>query len=230
MKVFRCVILSALITYFITGVKETQASWYAGGERQIPVNGVTALISTPQVYLDLIDLPFSGVSNWVTTVYADANGTDWLQAGWHYYWWESIPWQFVEWCIDCSGTQGTYEMHDTFATQDWGTTVDYWVIRDAGSRWCAYTAGLLRYCVDNLHSSSMNVQVLSEVHTSTANPLDTTFDQVRYKDPIDNYWKLFDAQVSWVAYYPYDVEVFNNYYFHTYRMATEDIYLPIILR
>ena len=160
-------------------------------------NGITALISTPNDPLYLVEIPLSGESNWVSTYDIDQNGKrDWLQAGWKMYHWYRVPKQYVEWCIDCIGDQGIYEMKDQFATQSWGTTIDYWVSRDSGSRWCAYTDGLLRFCVDYLHSDPVEVFARSEVHASALNELNTTFDEVRYKDPNDNIFKLFDSQIS----------------------------------
>ena len=125
--------------------RDTLASWYAGSERIPVADGVTAQISTPNNPLDLVEIDLSGVSNWVTTYNSDASGRDWLQAGWSYYHWYNIPKQYVEWCIDCSGNQGTYERKDQFANQAWGTTVDFWVSRETSARRCAYTDGYLRY-------------------------------------------------------------------------------------
>jgi hypothetical protein len=111
---FMIVILAALIV----GVDDTLASWYARARRTVDANGITALISTPNAPLYLVEIPLSGESNWVSTYDIDQNGKrDWLQAGWKMYHWHSIPKQYVEWCIDCIGDQGTYEMKDQFATQ-----------------------------------------------------------------------------------------------------------------
>jgi len=229
-KAIRGLFCLVTIVLALAWTNSALASWWAGAERPVSANGVTALISTPQNPLDLIDIASSGVSNWVSTYDSDANGIDWMQAGWRLYWWESIPKQYVEWCIDCSGNQGTYEIRDQFATQSWGTTVDYWVDRDVNSRWCASTAGIVRFCVDNLHSTPVEVYAKSEVHDSLMNPLDTTFDQVRYKDPADGVFKLFDNQVIWIEDFPYDVEIFSNSHYRTFRMTTNEMYLPLIVR
>jgi hypothetical protein len=223
-----CLIPFLLIT--LIGTHSALANWRAGAERRIPVDGITALITTPQNPLDLFDAASSGVSNWISTFESDSNGRNWMQAGWKFYWWYSLPKQYVEWCIDCSGSQGTYEMREQFATQNWGTTVDYWVDRGANSRWCASTAGVVRYCVDNLHSTSVEVIAKSEVHDSMKNPMNTIFDQVRYKDPADGVYKLFDYQVLWLKDFPYNVEVFSYSHYRTFRLTTNDIYLPIVVR
>ncbi len=190
------------------------------------MNGVTAFNFHPA---KLIEVASSGVSNWVSTYNSDANRTDWLQAGWRFYWWDSTPKQYVEWCIDCSGSQGTYEVHDQFATQNWGTTVDYWIDRVGNACCCAYPSGILRYCVEYLHSTPVVVLAKSEVHDGLMNPLDTTFDQVRYKDPSDSIWKLFDNQVIWTKDFPYDVEIFSNSHFRAHRMIPLSILLVLLL-
>lgn len=208
---------------------DTLASWYAGSERIPIADGVTAEISTPNDPLNLVKTDSSCVYNWVSTYNSDASGSDWLQAGWAYYHWDSTPKQYVEWCIDCSGDQGTYEMHNQFANQPWGTTVDFWVSRDTGARWCAYTDGYVRYCVDDLYNGSMEVFAKSEVHASPQNPLDTNFNSVRYKDPTSGWWRLFDDQRVWIRDFPYDVETFSDSHFRTYRVQTTETFLPLVI-
>lgn len=185
------------------------------------------LHSLRSTWLRLVHL---GVSSWVSTYSTDAIGNDWLQTGWKYYYWYSLPKQYVEWCIDCSGNQGTYEMQDEFANQDWGNTIDYWVSRQTGPRWCAYTEMIVRFCVDNLHDIPVEVLAKSEVHDSFWNPLDTVFNDVRYRDPSDEVWKLFDNQRVWVKDFPYDVQIFSDSYFRTYRIATEEVFLPLVIK
>lgn len=129
--------------------KSTLASWYAGSERP-DAYGVRAYISAPS-NLDIVEIDQSGESNWVSTYYADQNGTDWLQTGWRYFHWYTVPKQYVEWCIDCTDQGGTYAMHDTIANHTWGTTNDYKVQHIVDEQWCAYTGGYQRFCVNNLN-------------------------------------------------------------------------------
>lgn len=229
MRKFRRYLYLALAIMFLCGTDSVSASKYAGAARIIPANGITALISTPQSALDLVDIASSGVSNWISTIYNDSEGKDWLQAGWLYYWWHSIPKQYVEYCIDCQGEFGTYFIDDQFASQNWGSTIDYWIDRETNNRWCAYTAGVQRHCIEDFHSTSVDVYAESEVHESIMNPLNTTFSEVRYKDPVDSIWKLFDT-VVWVEEFPYAVEEFSTAHFRTYRVVTNEIFLPIIIR
>lgn len=230
MKVIRIASFLLTIIFALVLTKNALASWWAGAERLVFANGITAQISTPDTPLDLIDIASSGVSNWVSTYASDANGVDWIQAGWRFYWWYSVPKQFVEWCIDCTGSNPIYEMKDQFAIQNWGTVVDYWVDRDVNARWCASTEGVVRFCVENLHSTPVEVLAQSEIHDSSMNPLDTTFNQVRYKDPIDGVFKFFDNQTRWIELFPYGVEKFSNSHFRTYRMVTNNLYLPLVVR
>jgi hypothetical protein len=97
-----------------------------------------------------------------------------------------------------------------------------------GFTWCAYTGGLKRFCVDNLHGGGIKVMAKSEVFISSLNSLDTIFSQVRYKNPYDNVWYLFDNRRNWIKDFPYDIEIFSNSHFRTYRVNTPMIYLPVI--
>lgn len=223
-------ILALLFTSIFLPFGKALASWYAGSQRLISSNGVSARIYTPYSVLQLVDVSSSGVSNWVSTYHNDSYGTDWLQTGWRYYASDSQPLQYVEWCIDCDGSQGTYEMHDQFASQSWGTSVTYLVERQTGARWCAYTGGVQRYCANTLYDGAMLGLAESEVHGSLHNPLDTTFSEVRYKSPSDGIWRVFDNQRLWVHDFPYNVNIYSDYYFHTYRVQTWEVYLPLVIK
>lgn len=231
MKIIRIFLfLFIFLTALIIGVETVSADWHTGARRSVHANGITSLISTP-ASLRLIALPSSGESNWISTYNVDQAGKrNWLQAGWRMYNWYSTPKQYVEWCINCIGEQGTYEVRDNFATQDWGTTISYWVFRDTDSRWCAYTENIMRFCINNLHPGPVDVIVSSEVHTSTLNELYMTFYEVRYKDPSDNVFKLFNSQTIWFDDFPYQFESFSNSYFQTYRSTIDDVFLPFISR
>ena len=228
----RTKIVKALIICLIAGsitflwANRTYADWQVGNYRD-STNGVTALIFTPGTRPFLIEAGSSGQANWVSTLVEDINGKDWLQAGWRYYYWDAVPKHYYEYCIDCQiEGLGTYYIDDSFATQTWGTVVDYWIIWDGNQRWCAYTASIQRECVDNLHTAPALVLGKSEVHNYLRNELDTTFDQVRYKDSANN-WRLFD-QSHFNTSGPYRVEIYSNYHYRTYRISTHEIYLPTI--
>jgi hypothetical protein len=187
------IILSVFLLVFSLA-DTTMASWYAGIQRIPNANGITAIISTPSNPLNLVKTGQSGVSNWVSTLYSDSNGTGWIQAGWRYYHWYSIPKQYVEYCINCIGSQGTYFVNEV-ANQTWGTTVDYWVSRTNNTaQWCATTAGVQRVCVNNLNNAPVKVMAKSEVHDSSLNPLNTYYSQLKYKSPSNNLWYSFDSQ------------------------------------
>ena len=122
----------------------------------------------------------------------------------------------------------THIMLDEFAVQYFGTTVDYWVSREPGNNWCGITAGAVRYCIENFHLDSVPVYVESEVHGTTLNPMNSTFNEVRYKDPDNGVWRLFDDQVIWIEQFPYTYEAYSYSHFRTYRVNThENIYIPI---
>lgn len=230
MKAIRRSFIFIVVIFALIYPHNTLANWYAGAQRTISANGITALISTPQTPVYLIQYGSSGESNWVSTYNEDAYGKDWMQAGWLIYWWRTTPWQYVEYCIDCYDDYGTYFMSDFYAYQYWGTTLDYWVDRTTGATWCASTGGYQRYCASNLHSAPVTVLAESEIHDYDRNSLDTVFDQVRYKNPSTGNWVLFDSNVVWIKYFPYTVDSYANYYFHTYRLFTYDVFLPITVK
>jgi hypothetical protein len=53
-------------------------------------------------------------------------------------------------------------LHYPFANQNWSTRIDYLVEHITQKQWCAYTNGVIRYCVINLHSSPVTVMAKSE--------------------------------------------------------------------
>lgn len=226
-------ILTAMIIFILVNIDNSSANWYAGIERTPHANGVTAQISAPSIPLNMIEPiqgELSGESNWVSTYYVDSNGKDWLQAGWRYYYGYDTPKQYVEWCINCIGTQGIYDAPNV-GNHPWGNTIAYWVDRDSGARWCAYSNGYQRHCEDNLHPVSVTVMAKSEIHSTSLNPLDTTFNNVRYKNPSNNNWYLFNSSRIWVTnYFPYDVWGYNNYHFRTYRHETFEAYIPLLIK
>ena len=225
------VALSIFIIILLLHTSSTLANWYAGSRRNPIANGIQSYISTPPSALNLIHRGVSGVSSWISSYYADDNGTDWLQTGWHYYYWDSTPKQYVEWCVNCDGNQGTYEMHDNFANQNWGNVIQYWVSRDNyTSRWCAYTDGVVRFCVNNLHNRPVIILAETEIHETSMNPINTLFSNVMYKSPTDNVWRLFDDQTTWFKNFPYDIHIYSDSYFHTYRIVTQEIFLPLIIK
>lgn len=121
-------------------------------------------------------------------------------------------------------------MHDTFSNHTWGTTTDYKVQHIVDEQWCAFTGGYQRFCVNNLNRYEIKVMAKSEVHATLMNPLNTHYDQVRFLDPADNTWKLFDNQRIWHKDFPFDVVIFSNAHFHSYRVETQEVYLSIVMK
>ena len=213
----------AAVVLIVMFVQRASASWQPGTQLA-DVYGAWAYISTPSTSLDIIVAPQSGQSNWASTP-----GPNWIQAGWRYYYWYTVPRQYVESCINTCTQQGDYFMDDGFATQGWGTTVDYLIewVPATTNRWCAYTNGFQRHCRD-VRAAPSTVLVHSEVHVSPHNPLDTTFHAVRYKAS-DMVWRLFSGN-TFYSDFPYDVEAFSDSNFHTYRVETWEVFLPVIVK
>jgi hypothetical protein len=63
-----------ILIVLLIGVDDTLANWYAGAKRTVDANGITALISTTNDPLYLVEMPLSGESNWVSTYDVDQNG------------------------------------------------------------------------------------------------------------------------------------------------------------
>lgn len=94
----------------------------------------------------------------------------------------------------------------------------------------AITAGIVRHCVTDLHSGPVASYAESEVHGSNLNDMEATFQDVRYKAPEDNVWRLFDSQVVWLRdSFPYAVADYSPSYFDTYRLTTDDWHIPLIV-
>lgn len=230
MKKIRIGIILGIILS-LTWIYDTSANWHVGNFGPSS-NGVTALISTPADPLQLIDAVGSGESNWISVYYIDAQDFyTWMQSGWLFYIWSGgpdHPKQYWEYCKDCKGSLGDHELKDNFATQNWETTVDYWVMWEENRRWCSYTDSIKRKCKDDLLDAPANLQVMSEVHKTMLNPLDTTFDEVRYKDPTDAIWKLF-YQYNFIEQFPYGVDDYSAYHWRAYRKYNPiSFYLPIV--
>lgn len=197
--------------------------WYAGTIRA-NAYGIWALIRTPSVAPHLVTTDGSGQYNWVSTY-----GPNWIQAGWAYFHGYTIPKQYVEWCTGTCDQPGDYFVDDTFATQPWGTTVDYlieWIV-ETHDLWCVYTNGIQRYC-QNVRTVPTDVLAMSEIQGSPFNQLDTVFDPVYYKDAGGS-WEVL-AQNNFTADFPYGVEVRYSWNFRTFRTTTREIYLPLIMR
>ena len=220
-----CAIVSSVLLINTTTLS---ANWYAGSQRS-EANGIWANIDTPD-NLNMVTIDLSGEFNWVSTYYSNQNGISWIQTGWKFFYWYSSPKQYVEWCINCTDQSGTYEMKDAFANQNWSTQIDYLVEHITQKQWCAYTNGVIRYCVINLHSSPVTVMAKSEVSGSVMNPLSTYYSQVKYKDPNDGSWSFFDDQRIWHSDFPYDTEKYSNSNFLAYRTNTKEIFLPLVLK
>lgn len=221
MRKLRIAISIALIFAF-SNIQRSSASWYSGSNLS-NVYGAWAYISTPANPIHVVQADYSEVDNWVST-----SGPNWIQAGWDFRSEMSIPKQYVEYCLNSCLFQSDYVLNDTFATQSWGTTVDYLIewIPGTITQWCAYTNGIQRNCVE-VRNAPSDVQVKSEVHVSPFNQLDTTFNPVRYKGS-DMVWREFN-QNSFSWNFPYQTQVFSNSNFRNYRVDTYEIYLPHVV-
>ncbi len=222
MRKARVLFVLVVLFFILLLADKAFASWYAGNSRY-NARGATGYISTPS---DPLIMVASGLSNWVSTLHEDANGKDWMQTGWRYYdHYTGLPKRYWEYCYDYGGP-GQDCLANNVGTQGWGTTNDYWVIWDGNQSWCAYSGFVQVQCVDNLHNAPATVVAKSEVHGSSHNPLDTIFDDVRYK-ATDNVWRHFN-QDHFSSDFPYEVEIFTNYHYRNYRL--DIIYMPLMVK
>lgn len=214
---------------------KTLGNWYAGFDSGSVYNGISALISAPQNPLHLIQSESSGESNWVSSHDVDEYGfSDWIQAGWLIYWWDNKPWQYYEICVDCLGENyGFCLINSTYANHEWGMALTYQVYKSpTDNQCCADTGGAQRYCYWAIHENPVHVYAKSEIHIYSSNSLDTWFSQVKFKDPNNGNWYLFTPNdVDWAYNFPYREDNYynqNDFYFHTYRVDTNDVFLPLI--
>jgi len=179
--------------------QRASANWYAGTERPTSY-GISASIRTPSNPLQMIGA--TGESNWVAG--AGPNWS-WIQAGWIFYGGQGTPVQYVEGCPNNCNPR--YYME--YNSQTWGTYVEYLVEYKPGTSgtWCAYVAGVQKRC-EYIGASSTSVQAYSEIHSSPQNPLDTTFNPVRYKDASMS-WILLNQNV-FVADFPMQFKPFKT--------------------
>ena len=82
-----------ILLSIVAGGRITLANWYAGNIHNVGY-GAKANIYTPSSPVFLVQGGYSGESSWVSTVGSD----NWIQAGWHYYWFDNPqePESYVE--------------------------------------------------------------------------------------------------------------------------------------
>lgn len=77
--------------------------------------------------------------------------------------------------------------------------------------------------------SGVLTRIPIEVHVSPFNSLDTIFGNVQYLDANTDAWRDFD-NVYWVNDFPYDVDIYSNDYFWTYRTDTSEVFIPLCIK
>lgn len=226
-KVFGLIINFFILLFIIFfAVSEVNANWYAGSQKS-GVLGVRAYIRSPSI----ITIFSEGLSNWVSSYQEDSGGISWIQAGWHYYSdFEWNPKQYVEYCKNYNSPNQIYYINDNFSSHLRGVYVHYQINKVNDNQWCAFTDGFQRICVTSLHSSPIIGMAKSEIHGSNFNSLDTLFNDVEFLDASNYTWRIMQPPIIWHKDFPYEVDIYSDSFFRTYRLDTFDIFLPTVQR
>lgn len=207
-----------LVSLLVT-IRVANANWYAGNFRS-GIYGMWATIFAPGQKPYMIPTGISGQSHWVSL-----SQPNWIQAGWHVYWYEADASSYWEICTNgCFGLN----LRENFGTHAWGYPKEYLIEyrSDLGpNRWCAYIGGVQAQCEDVTSAPAVG-QVNSEVHYSSDNKISTTFSEVRYRNAA-SIWSYMD-QNNYAANFPYGLNAYSNYAFYTYRKSLA--FLPFMIK
>jgi len=199
--------LTSMPTITPTGTP-AKVRWYAGNIR-FNTYGVKANIWAPGDPINIEPMAQNCESNWVST-----EGPYWLQTGWIYCWWDSVPSQYYEATWPVNGYSGIVSV----GNHNWGEIIEYKVTWDGvDSMWCASSDGLLRKCYDISTLPPVQGLALSEIYSESSPPqteLFTRFSAIYYQDSIGG-WYLFD-QAHWTEDSPYGVQKDQYYYYLNY--------------
>jgi hypothetical protein len=199
----------------------TLANWYAGNIHNTGY-GAKANIYTPPSPVFLVQSGQSGESSWVST----AGSGNWIQTGWHYYWYydPQKPLSYVE-----SVASGEHVLYD-ISSHEWGTEKEYLVYYEHNSayQWCALIDGQPTHCRILVHAPPVQLQFLSEVHNYPQNEIDTMFTNASFQDSSGSWHLLY--QNNWVENFPYGVYKYHPHRYQTYRNITHELYMPFIQR
>lgn len=183
-KLIIVVVVFTLITFITASI--ALASWYAG-YTDYDLYGAWATIWTPSSppYLAPPDNA-SGQSNWVSTV-----GPYWMQAGWLFYHGENTPTRYWEYCAqNCETNPAQYKLQ-RLSAQAWSTGVKYSVEYDGAQgpqTWCAWIDGVREVCKNDIRSAPSTMEIMTEVHYSTENHIDTSFASIRIRPTETGAW------------------------------------------
>ena len=218
-------VILVILCAIVFGNRITLANWYAGNIHNTGY-GARANIYTPSSPVFLVQGGQSGESSWVSTV-GSTGGPDednWIQTGWHYYWYDDKPSSYVE-----SVASGEHIIYD-ISSHEWGTEKEYLVYYEHNTiyQWCALIDGQPAHCRTLVHAPPVQLQFLSEVHNYPQNEIDTMFTNVSFQDSNGSWHLLY--QNSWLEYFPYGVYKYHPYRYQTYRHFTHELYMPFIQR
>jgi len=125
--------------------------------------------------------------------------------------------------LDLDGEYGVPE----FGNHLWNTVIEYRIEHDFGEWWCASIEGGAEIC-RHVHLAPWTVMASAEVHESPMNELDTFFSDIYYQSSSGNWYRF--NQHLWLEEFPYSIAKYDPSYFRTYRLSTNDIFIPLILR
>lgn len=186
--------------------------------------GISARITTPGSAPVTYGLNPNGQAHWVSTIRSDA----WIQTGWSYYPADtSGAKKYVEYLT----TSGDYWINPPYeyGPQPWGTNVEYEVTYYTSSgEWCAVIDGIVKQCRNIGFLPPVKVGAKSEVFGNSRTEISTSFYYILYQRP-DNIWTLINGN-TFAADFPYGYHRYSDSYFDTYRLATQEVFVPLVMK
>lgn len=152
-----------------------------------------------------------------------------MQAGWRYGYGDYVPARYYEYCAENCGSDPAQYHLQPVGVHSWGTGVEYEVQHDSSrgpKTWCAYVNGVLQFCKDNVKTPPTDVQVQSEIHTSSEVGLDTNFQSVRLKTASGLWVGQNLNNLSWDL--PYMAKAYSTLDFRTFR--AKQAFLPAVMK
>ncbi len=213
-----------LVLILLVFTSDAYASWYAWYQ-QSSYYGVWAIIWAPA------SAPFTpigaGQSHSVSIP-----GPYWVQAGWRYYDGDSIPQKYYEYCAEnCENDSSQYDLVG-LGSHNWNSAVKYEVSYDGSlgdKTWCAWVGGVRQYCKDNIRIAPSTILIQSEVHVNPQSQINTEFSSIRIKNST-GIWVYPTLNGNLFNNFPYKAEEITSEHFRTYRIETQDIFLPLVAK
>lgn len=202
---FFAYLVSLTISIFLSSQFSLEAnavSYYVGTIKSPSYAGIRANIE-PRSYPNVTG---SGESCWVSNVYVDDDGMEWLQTGCRYYDGYSGFRTYVE-----STKAGVYSMQE-IGYHVLHYAAPYKVEYESDGKWHAYISGYQKEAM-TFSFSSTTVEAMAEAHSSSIELGPFYFTNVNYKSTSGTWYNMDSTPY---ADSPFHVDITNNYTYKAY--------------